>query len=123
MSVFAIVALILATIGVHGLIAFMVARRTREIGIRKAVGARNEQIVGAVFGRGIIIALAGLAVGLAATAVLSRTIDGLLFNIPRHDPLTLATVGLVLLLACAAALVVPARRAARVDAAHALHVE
>jgi ABC-type antimicrobial peptide transport system permease subunit len=120
MSVFAAVALILAAIGIYGLVSFMVARRTREIGIRKAIGARDRQILGAVLGNGIAVALAGLGAGTLGALVLSGYIADLLFDVPAMDGLTIAAVSAVLLFSCAFALLLPARRAARVAAAEAM---
>lgn len=123
MAVFAAVALLLAAIGVYGLVAFTVARRTREIGIRKAIGARGEQILARVIGQGLGIAAVGLAAGIAGALALSRFIASLLFETSVMDLPTLALVAIVLTLTCTAALLVPAARAARVDAAEALRTE
>jgi putative ABC transport system permease protein len=120
MSVFAAVALILAAIGIYGLVSFMVARRTREIGCGTASGARDRQILGAVLGNGIAVALAGLGAGTLGALVLSGYIADLLFDVPAMDGLTIAAVSAVLLFSCAFALLLPARRAARVAAAEAM---
>jgi putative ABC transport system permease protein len=123
MGAFAAVALVLAAVGIYGLVSFTVVRRTREIGIRKAIGAGDRQILGSVLGRGVVIALAGLASGVAGALFLSRYIARLLFEVPAVDPVTLAAVSGVLLLSCTLALVLPARRAARVAAADAIRLE
>ncbi|MGH7575006.1 MAG: ABC transporter permease [Longimicrobiales bacterium] len=123
MTTFAVIALVLAMIGVYGLVAFAVARRTREIGIRKAIGAGDGRIVSLVFARGLAIAGGGLVIGLLATVAASRLLTALLFGVPRHDPITLVIVTLALLSACSIALIVPARRAARIDAASTLRME
>jgi predicted permease len=123
MGAFAAVALVLVAVGIYGLVSFMVVRRTREIGIRKAIGADDGQILGAVLGRGVVIALAGLAGGVVGALFLSRYIARLLFEVPAVDPVTLAAVSGVLLLSCTLALMLPARRAARVAAAEAIRLE
>lgn len=122
MGVFAVVALALAAIGIYGLVSFMVMGRTREIGIRKAIGARDREIMGVVFGRGMAIAIAGLTAGIVGAILLSRYISVLLFDMPSIDAVTLAAVGGVMLLSCSWALFLPARRAARVDAVEAIRV-
>jgi predicted permease len=122
MSVFAAVALVLAAIGIYGLVSFMVVRRTREIGIRKAIGARDRQILGGVLGRGLAIAAVGLAAGITGALVLTRYIGSLLFDVPSMDPVTLVGVSGLLMLSCVLALLLPARRAARVAAAEAMRI-
>jgi len=120
MLVFAVLALLLASIGVYGLVAFSVAQRSRELGIRMALGARDSQVVWGVFGEGMGLAVAGAAIGLAGAAVLSRFIEGLLFEISTKDAASFLLAPAVLALACAAALFAPARRAASVDPAATL---
>jgi ABC-type antimicrobial peptide transport system permease subunit len=122
MSVFAAVALVLAAIGIYGLVSFMVVRRTREIGIRKAIGARDRQILGGVLGRGLAIAAVGLAAGITGALILTRYIGSLLFDVPSMDPVTLVGVSGLLMLSCVLALLLPARRAARVAAAEAMRI-
>lgn len=123
MGVFAATALLLAAVGVYGLVSFTVARRTREIGIRMAIGARREQVLGRVLGQGMALAGVGLVVGLAGTAALSRFVEALLFGVSPLDPVALAGVCLVLAASFLVALAVPARKAADVDAMTALRVE
>jgi predicted permease len=123
MSVFAATALLLAAIGIYGLVSFTIAGRTREIGIRIAVGASRGQVVTRVLGGGLLISAAGLVLGLAGAAVLARFIAGLVFEISPLDPAALAIVAVVLTLASAVALLAPARRAASVDPAEALRAE
>jgi hypothetical protein len=120
MGTFAIIALILAAIGLYGVIAHAVGQRTREIGIRRALGARNPGIIGMVVRQGMRPVLPGLLAGLVAAALLGRLIENLLFGFDPRDPLTFvlvpAVLGLVALIAC----LVPARRAAAIEPLHAL---
>jgi predicted permease len=123
MTVFAVVAVTLAAIGVYGLVSFTVAQRTREIGVRMALGARAQRVVGSVFGEGILLGLVGTTIGLAAAALLSRFVSALLFNVSPLDPVAMAVAGAALLAACAAALLLPALRAAAVQPVEALRAE
>jgi predicted permease len=123
MGVFAIVALALAVIGLYGVIAYMVAQRTREIGIRVALGATGASIVRLVLGQGLLLAGIGVVVGLIGALALSRALTGLLYGVSAQDPLVYAGVSLLLLLVAAAASAVPALRAAAVDPVTALRLE
>ena len=120
---FAIASLLLAAIGIYGILAGGVAERTREIGVRAALGATRLQIVGMVARQGALLTAAGLVIGLIAAPVASRGLTTLLFGVTALDPLTygavVALLGVVALLACA----VPAWRAARVDPAITLRAE
>jgi len=114
-GLFAALALALAAIGVHGVLSYTVAARTREIGIRVALGARPGRVVRLVVSQGLALALGGLAIGLVGSFALSRALESLLFGVTPTDPVTyLAVGGFLVLVACGASLV-PARRAARVD--------
>ncbi|HUF68119.1 MAG TPA: ADOP family duplicated permease [Longimicrobiales bacterium] len=123
MSAFAGLSMLLAAMGVYALVAFSVAQRTREIGIRMAIGARSRVVMRDVFREGMALAAAGVALGLAGALALSRFIEALLFDVSRTDAATYAFVAFVLLLACAAALLRPAWRAATIDPASALRSE
>jgi predicted permease len=120
---FAITALLLATAGVFGVMAYSVSRRTREIGMRVALGARPADVLRMILGQGLRTILVGVAIGLAGSLALSRTIESLLFGVPADDPLTIAGVVLLLTGAALLACYLPARRAARVDPLVALRYE
>jgi predicted permease len=123
MIVFAVVAATLAAVGVYGLVSFTVAQRTREIGVRMALGARASRVVREVVGWGLVLGVIGVGLGIGAAALLSRSVAALLFNVSPLDPLALLSASGALLLACAAALVLPARRAASVQPVESLRVE
>jgi predicted permease len=120
---FGFLALLLSAVGLYGVQSFLVARRTREIGIRMALGALQGHVAGAVMGRGVAIAAVGVLLGLVAALASGRLIQSLLFGVDARDPVTLATVVTVLLLVAAAASLVPAVRASRVDPVEALREE
>jgi putative ABC transport system permease protein len=121
--VFSICALVLAAIGIYGVLAYAVTERTREIGIRVAVGARPRDVVAMVVNRTIALAVAGIAIGVVASLGLTRVLSGLLFRIAPTDPTTFAAVGTLLLTVALLATLIPARRAARVDPLIALRNE
>ena len=120
---FAALALVLAAVGIFGVLAFSVSQRTREFGIRMALGARASSVLGLVLASGFRIILAGIAVGIAGATVLTRFLGTLLYGVKPTDPLTFvatpALLAAVALIACAA----PAWRATRVDPAVALRQE
>jgi predicted permease len=120
LAVFSGVALLLASVGVYGVIAYSTARRIREFGIRVALGARSGQILGLVLRHGLTIAGVGTAIGLAASVVLTRLLGALLYEVSPTDPVTFAAVPLVLLLVALAACYLPARRATRIHPVAAL---
>jgi ABC-type antimicrobial peptide transport system permease subunit len=117
---FGIVALLLAAVGVYGVIALLVSERTAEVGIRLALGASPQQVWSMLISHAAILAAVGVAVGLGAAALLAPLATRLLFGIPPTDPLTFAAVGLLLLGMAVVAAAIPARRAMAVDPADAL---
>ncbi|MGC2507593.1 MAG: FtsX-like permease family protein [Candidatus Acidiferrales bacterium] len=114
---------LLAVIGLYGLMAYMVLRRTHEIGIRMALGARRRDILRIVLGEGGRMALIGIGVGLAVSAGLTRFMESVLFGVSPTDPLTFAGVVVLLLVVVLLACWIPARRAMRVDPMVALRYE
>jgi putative ABC transport system permease protein len=120
---FAALACVLASIGLYGVIAFLVTQRTREIGLRMALGAEARQVLLAIMRDGLLLALVGVAAGLAASLALSRVVEGMLFQVTRHDPIVFVSVPILLLAVAALATALPARRASRVDPATALRAE
>lgn len=123
LALFGAVALALAAVGLYGVMSYHVARRTREIGVRMALGARGGDVVRMVAGHGLRLTAAGLLLGAAAAAALTRFVRGMLFGVAPTDPLTFAGVALLLLAVAVAACVVPARRAVQLDPMQALRYE
>jgi putative ABC transport system permease protein len=120
---FAAIALLLAGVGIYGVIAFAVRQRTQEIGIRMALGASRDRVMGMVVGQGMILALVGAAAGLAGAFVAARGLRSLLFEVSASDPATYAGVAAVLVAVAALAAYLPARRAARTEPNLALRGE
>jgi ABC-type antimicrobial peptide transport system permease subunit len=110
-----VVALALAAIGLYGLLAYSVASRTKEIGIRVALGANPLGVIALVLRQGARLALIGITIGIAAAAALSRFVDGMLFGLTPLDPATFIAVSVLLATIAFLASCIPARRATRVD--------
>jgi len=121
--VFAGIAVLLATIGVYGVVSYSVTQRTQEIGIRVALGARSADVSRLVLGEGLLLGGLGVAVGLAAAIAATRVLRSLLFEVTPTDPLTLGAVAALLLAVALAATLLPARRATKVDPTVALRYE
>jgi predicted permease len=126
LGAFAVLALLLASSGIYGVISYLMTQRVREIGIRLALGAEKQDVLRMVLGQGLRMAAAGIAIGIVAALVLARLLSSfsqLLFGVRSNDPPTLAVVSLVLIGAALLACYVPARRAARVDPLIALRYD
>jgi len=121
--IFAASSLLLAAVGLFGVLSYVVAQRTGEIGIRMALGARREQVAGLMLGDGLRPALYGLVLGLIASAAVTRLIESMLYQTRALDPTVLIAVSLILLLVASAACLLPAWRASRVDPMQALRTE
>jgi ABC-type antimicrobial peptide transport system permease subunit len=120
---FGITALLLATAGVFGVMACSVGRRTREIGVRVALGAAPGDVLTMIIGQGLRTILTGVAIGVTGSLALTRTVESLLFGVTATDPLTFGSVTLLLVGAGLLACYIPARRATRVDPMIALRHE
>jgi len=112
---FSILALLLACIGLYGLLSYEVARRRREIGIRMALGAQARDVLRLVVRQGIALSLVGAAVGIGISLAITRYLDSMLYNVHDKDPWTLITVAILLILISLAACFIPARRATQVN--------
>ena len=122
-GLFGALALVLAVIGIFGVMTYSVIQQTREIGVRVAIGASTTRILGLVLGQGLRLALVGAGLGLILTLGLSRAMEGLLFEVSPNDPGAVAVSLLAVLVTAACAVLIPAGRAARVDPATALRSE
>jgi predicted permease len=122
-SGFALIVLVLAAIGIYSVMASFVVQRTREIGVRMALGATGPMVHRLVFGQGILLALIGVAIGLALAAGSSRVLEGMLYEVTPADPVTFGVVSVILIGVAALAVLIPSIRAARLEPVEALRAE
>jgi predicted permease len=123
LGAFAVMALVLASIGIYGVIAYVVGQRTQEIGIRIALGAQRRDVLGLILWQGTRLALLGVAIGIAGAFALTRLMTDLLYGVAATDPATFAGLAMLLIVVAMAACYLPARRAMRVDPIAALRCE
>jgi putative ABC transport system permease protein len=123
LSVFAGAALLLAAVGIYGVMSYSVSQRIHEMGIRIALGAQAHDVLMLVMKRGLVVAVAGMAIGITAAFALTRLMSSLLFGVSASDPFAFGAVAGVLLLVALLACYLPARRAARVDPITALRID
>jgi putative ABC transport system permease protein len=123
LAIFAGIALTLAVVGIFGVMAYSVAQRTRELGVRMALGATRGRVLQLVVGQGMRLTLIGVAIGIALSFVAGRYLSSMLFNTPPRDPITLVAVALGLVVVSVCACFIPARRATLIDPMVALREE
>jgi putative ABC transport system permease protein len=122
-GVFGLLGMLLAAVGLYGVITYSVSRRTHEIGVRLALGAEASNVLGMVVKQGMVVALVGVILGLAGAAAVSRVLSSVLYDVSPIDPLSFGSASLLLLGIALVANIIPAQRAARVDPVTALRYE
>jgi ABC-type antimicrobial peptide transport system permease subunit len=122
-AIFSGLALLLAAIGLYGLVSYSVVARTREIGVRLAIGARPSHVLRMVMGGALRMVGLGVVIGLPASYLVSRLVGGMLVGVAPTDPATVISAAVILVLVGIAAAAIPARRAARLDPVTSIHVE
>jgi putative ABC transport system permease protein len=123
LTVFGLIALLLASLGIYGVVAYSVAQRAKEIGIRMALGARESSVLMMVVGSGVRLALLGIAIGVVGALAVTQALRAALYQVGATDPLTFAAVAALLLAIAALASFAPARRATRIDPMESLRAE
>jgi ABC-type antimicrobial peptide transport system permease subunit len=123
LGTFAVLALVLAAVGLYGVMSYLVGQRTREIGVRMALGAQQSNVLRLIMERGAMLTLAGIVIGTLAALALTRWISSLLYGVSAADPLTFVSVAAILALVALAAYYIPARRATKIDPLVALRYE
>jgi putative ABC transport system permease protein len=123
LGVFSGMALLIAAIGIYGVLSYSVNQRTREIGLRMALGAQPRNVMRLVIGQGMIVGMIGIVVGLLGGLAMGSAVSSIVYGVPARDPLTFVVVAVVLTAVAFAACIIPARRAASVDPIIALRYE
>jgi ABC-type antimicrobial peptide transport system permease subunit len=123
LGVFALVAMLIAAIGIYGVLAYSVNQRTREIGLRMALGAPRGQVLQLIVWEGMMVGAMGIGAGLVGALALSRVLASIVFDVPVRDPLTYVAVATALSVVALAACIIPARKASRVDPMIALRCD